>query len=436
MFEWLVPSDLRGAKSMTSRERVRKALNHEVPDRVPLDLGSTPTTGIAATSLSKLRKALGLAERPVKVHEPYQILGMVEEDVLDALGVDVVGIQMPNTFFGYRNDRWKPWQTADGTDVLVGEGFTTTVDENGDTFIYPAGEITARPSGKMPKGGYYFDLIIRQEPIDADHLDPEEWMEGMFSEFTDEDLAYIEEQADYLYDNTERSIIGNFGQGGLGDIAMVPGPWVKEPKGIRDTAEWYMAPILYPEYVKGIFELQTEIALKNLELYRQAVGDKIEAIFISGTDFGAQNGPFISPDTYRDLFKPFHKRINHWVHENTNWKVFFHSCGSVAAYLDDFVEIGVDILNPVQTSAKEMDPVFLKGKYGEALVFWGGGIDTQRVLPFCTPEEVKQQVKERIEVFGRDGGFVFNTIHNIQPAVPTENLVALFEAVDAYRNLC
>lgn len=393
---------------MTSRERVKKTLNHEMPDKVSLDLGSTPTTGIAASTLSKLRKALGFADRPVKVHEPYQILGRVEEDVLDALEIDVVGIELRTTFFGYPNDQWKSWRTGDGTDVLVGEGFTTTVDEHGDTLLYPAGDITVQPSAKMPKRGFYFDALIRQEPIDENNLDPEEWMEGMFTEFTDEDLKHLERQANHLYNNTEKAIIGNFGQGGLGDIAMVPGPWVKEPKGIRDPEEWYIAHLLHPEYIKGIFELQTEIALKNLELYRQAVGDKIEAIFVTGTDFGAQDGPFISPDIYREMYKPFHKKINQWVHENTDWKTFFHSCGSVVAFLDDFIDAGVDILNPVQTSAAGMDPTFLKEKYGKDLVFWGGGIDTQRVLPFCNPDEVREQVKERIEIFGKDGGFVFN----------------------------
>ncbi len=165
------------------------------------------------------------------------------------------------------------------------------------------------------------------------------------------------------------------------------------------------------------------------------MGEKIEAIFVSGTDFGSQKGPFISPDMYRERFKPFHKRINQWIHENTNWKTFFHTCGSVAAFLDDFIDAGVDIINPVQTSASDMDPAYLKEKYGRDLVFWGGGIDTQKVLPFSTPEEVREQVKERIRVFGKDGGFIFNTIHNIQPMVPVDNLMALFEAVNDCRSL-
>ena len=196
-----------------------------------------------------------------------------------------------------------------------------------------------------------------------------------------------------------------------------------------------MAPILYPEYIRTIFELQTEVALKNLELYRQAVGGRIEAIFVSGTDFGAQNGPFIPPDMYRDMYKPFHNQINQWIHENTSWKTFIHSCGSIVAFLDDFIDAGFDILNPVQTSASGMDPALLKEKYGKDIVFWGGGIDTQRILPFSTPDEVRKQVRERMEILGRGGGFIFNTIHNIQPKIPIENLTALFEAVNDYKSI-
>jgi len=422
-------------RKMTSRERVKKALNHEAPDKIPLDLGSTPVTGIAASTLSKFRQALGLAARPVKVHEPFQILGRVEDDMQDALGIDVVGIEMRTNFFGYTNENWKPWQTSDGTEVLVGEGFTTTEDEQGDLLIYPAGDTNVQPCAKMPKGGFYFDAIVRQEPIDPENLDPEEWVKQMFTEFTDEDLSHIEQQASHLYQDTERAIIGNFGQGGLGDIALVPGPWVKEPKGIRDQKEWYIAHLLYPEYIKGIFELQTEIALKNLELYRQAVGNKIEAIFISGTDFGTQISPFISPGLYREMYKPLHKKINDWVHTNTSWKTFFHSCGAIEEFLDDFIDAGVDIINPVQCSAAKMDAKVLKEKYGENLVFWGGGIDTQRVLPFGTPEEVGEQVKKRIEILGKGGGFIFSAIHNIQPNTPIENLVALFETSETVKGL-
>ena len=159
------------------------------------------------------------------------------------------------------------------------------------------------------------------------------------------------------------------------------------------------------------------------------MGDRVSAVFITGTDFGTQNGPFISPDAYRKLYQPFHRRVNDWVHAHTPWKTFIHTCGSVIALLPDIVDAGFDILNPVQCSAAGMDPQTLKEKFGDRLTFWGGGVDTQKTLPFGTPDEIRRQVHERIEIFGRGGGFVFNTVHNVQAGTPAENLVALYEAV-------
>jgi hypothetical protein len=255
----------------------------------------------------------------------------------------------------------------------------------------------------------------------------------MYSVYSDEDLEYFQRRADYLCRNTSFSILGACWLGGFGDIALVPALGVKHPKGIRDPEEWYLAHLTHPDYIKGIFELQCEIALQNLKLYKDAVGDKIDVITVSGTDFGTQRGPFMSVKMYREFYKPFQKRVNDWIHANTNWKTFFHSCGSVAAYLDDFIEVGVDILNPVQCSAKDMDPVTLKEKYGDRIVFWGGGIDTQRTLPFGTPGEVREEVSERLKIFARGGGYVFNTVHNIQHGTPPENMLAMFETVKQSR---
>ncbi|MCD6519913.1 MAG: methyltransferase [Anaerolineae bacterium] len=419
---------------MTPRERVLKAINHQVPDKVPLDLGSTAVTGIAASALYRLRKILGLEERPVLVHEPYQMLGFVENDVVEALGIDVLGLIDDSTMFGFPLKDWKPFTLFDGTPVLVPGGFNTEISEDGYLYQYPGGDRSVPPSGRMPKDGFYHDAIERQEPYDPDSLDPEEWVRDMYHVLTEEELRLLEERATKLYNETDRAIIGNFGGAGFGDIALVPGLAIPYPKGIRAVEDWYMATILYPQYVKGIFDLQLEIVMQNLELYRQAVGDKIVAIFISGTDFGAQTGPFISPDAYREMFKPYHKTINEWVHKNTNWKTFYHSCGSMVALYDEFVDAGVDIVNPVQISAAGMDPRTLKERWGEKLVFWGGGIDTQHVLSFGTPEEIEAQVKENIEIFGKGGGYVFNTVHNIQATVPTENLKALFDAFRKYRD--
>jgi len=414
---------------MTSRERIRKAINHEEPDRIPIDLGSIPVTGIAASTYAKLRKALELSSKPVKIVEPFQILAEVEEDVREKFGIDTLGLQLPTTMFGFRNENWKPWRLFDGTEVLVPELFIAKENKDGDLLLYPKGDTSAPPSAKMPKGGYYFDGIVRQEVIDETRLDPEEWVKDQYSVYTDEDLQYLEQTAEDFYRNTEFSLVGSFWQGGFGDIALIPGLNVKYPKGIRDPQEWIIAHALHPEYIKGIFSLQCEIALQNLKLYYQAVGDKIDVVAVSGTDFGTQNAPSISPDMYRDMYKPFHKLINEWIHKNTSWKIFYHSCGSVVSLLDDFLDVGIDILNPVQCSAAGMDPRLLKEKYGNKLVFWGGGVDTQRTLPFGTPEEVRKEATERCQIFGKNGGFVFNTIHNIQPKTPTENIIAMFKTV-------
>jgi len=259
-------------------------------------------------------------------------------------------------------------------------------------------------------------------------LDPRDWVE-QFSVFSNEDLKYFEREADRLSRETDFGIILNFGQAGLGDIAIVPGMMLLNPKGVRDPQLWYECLVAQTEYVRGIFALQSEIVMKNMALLRQAVGDKIDAIIISGTDFGTQRGPFASPKLFRDLWKPFYTRMNDWVHANTKWKTFYHSCGSVAALLDDFVEMGVDILNPVQCSAVGMDAATLKANYGDKLVFWGGGVDTQKTMAFGTPDQVYTEVRQRIDIFNRDGGFVFDAIHNIQGNTPIENVEAMFRAI-------
>jgi len=414
---------------MTSRERVRYAINHQVPDRVPLDLGSTLVTGIQASIYAKLKKALGISGGSIKVYDPFQMLAEVEEEVKEALGVDTYGIQLPVTIFGYRNENWKPFKLFDGTEVLISGHFEYDVLENGDIVQYPKGDRSAPPSGKMPKNGYYFDSIVRQEPIDELKLDPKEWVLQTYSLYTEEDLRYLEEASKWYWDNTEYSLLGNFWGAGFGDIAIVPGPHIPHPKGIRDPEEWYISAVTRKQYIKDIFGYQFELQMKNLKMYREAVMDRIDVVVMSGTDFGSQHGPFISPAAYRELFKPFHKVMNDWVHENTPWKTFFHTCGSIAAFMDDFADAGVDILNPVQISASGMEPEVLKEKYGDRFVFWGGGVDSQGVLSFGTPEEVREQVEYNIKTFGKGGGYVFNNVHNIQATVPVENLVVFFETL-------
>jgi uroporphyrinogen-III decarboxylase len=219
----------------------------------------------------------------------------------------------------------------------------------------------------------------------------------------------------------------------FGDIALVPAPWMKHPQGIRGVEEWYMATVTNRDYVMKVFERQLECALENIERLAAAVGDRVQVAFVSGTDFGTQTGQFCSVPTYRELFKPFHRAVNARIHQLTKWKTFIHTCGAVAPFIPEFVDAGFDVLNPVQCSAAGMDPRTLKREFGRQIVFWGGGVDTQRTLPFGTPAEVYREVRERIEIFAPGGGFVFNSIHNVQGNVPTENILALFRAVNDSR---
>ena len=413
--------------TMTSRERLDAALNHRQPDRIPVDFNGTAVTGMHVKCVIGLREHYGLEKRLVRVHEPYQMLGWIDDDLQTALGIDVEGVYGPETMFGYRNENWQPWRMDDGTEVMMSGNFRTTKDGNGDTLVYPGGDRSARPSGRLPKNGFFFDTIIRQEPIDEAKLDPADNLQE-FGPVAEATLDHFEAESSRA-GATGRGIIGSFGGTALGDIALVPAPGLKHPKGIRDVEEWYVSTLTRRPYVHKVFEGQTEIALKNLEKIHARVGDQVQAAFLCGTDFGTQQSTFCSVAAFRELYMPYYKRINDWVHRYTAWKTFKHSCGAVETLIPAFIESGFDILNPVQVSAAGMDARNLKEKYGRDIVFWGGGVDTQKTLAFGTPAEVRAEVLERCDVFGRDGGFVFNSVHNIQANVPVRNIAAMFEAV-------
>ncbi len=415
---------------MTSRERVKAALNHQQPDAIPIDFGGTAVTGIHVSCVAALRNYYGLEKQPVKVHEPYQMLGWIDDDLKQAMGIDLVGVYGPRTMFGFPIKDWKPWKTYDGLEVLVPGEFNFKVDENGDTLIFPEGDVTAPPSGRMPKGGHFFDSIIRQGPIDDDKLKVEDNLEE-FGLISEADLAHFQRIAAAAA-QSGRGIVAGFGGTALGDIALVPAPFLKYPKGIRDVTEWYISTRLRKDFIHRIYEKQTDFALENLAKIHQVVGDHVDAVFTCGTDFGTQTSSFCSVETLRELYFPYYRKVNDWIHRNTSWKIFKHSCGSVEKFIDTFIEAGFDILNPVQCSATGMDPEHLKSKYGDRIVFWGGGVDTQKVLPFGTAAEVRQQVLERCRIFSKNGGFIFDAIHNVQAKTPVENIVAMINAVHEF----
>ena len=414
----------------TRRRRVLDALAHRQPDRVPVDFGSTAVTGMHVAAVAALREHYGLEKRPVKVGEPYQMLGEVEDDLLDTMGVDVAGLVAPGNIFGFRNENWTPFTAPWGQELLVPEKFETTQDTNGDLLIYPQGDRGVPPSGRMPTGGFFFDTIVRQPPLDEDNLDPEDNLEE-FTVLDDDALAWYAKEAERLR-GCGRAVAAGVPGTAFGDIALVPAPFLKHPKGIRDIAEWYMSTALRQDYIHAIFEAQCEIALQNLALVKEAAGDVIDVLFVCGTDFGTQTSQFCSTDTYESLYAPYYRKVNDWVHANTGWKTFKHSCGAVEPLVQHFIDSGFDILNPVQCSATDMDPRELKSKYGEHIVFWGGGVDTQKTLPFGTPGEVREEVLQRCEIFSAGGGFVFDAIHNVQANTPPENIVAMIEAVKEF----
>lgn len=415
---------------MTSRERVLRALSHE-DGPLPVDFGSTAVSGIHVSIVAELRRRLGFEDRPVKVIEPYQMLGEVDDDLASALHVDVVGVPARNTIFGFENRGWKEWRAPWGQVVLVPEDFRTTEEPDGSVLIYPQGDTNAPASGRLPSTGYFFDSIIRQPPLDEEKLSVEDNMEE-FAPATEEDVAYFRRAAEELGDD-DRARVFNFGGTGLGDIALVPAPFLSHPKGIRDVEEWYVSLAARQDFVEEIFDRQSAQAVENLTRIAEVVGDAADIIFICGTDFGTQSSSFCSVETFNELWAPYYRRINDWVHANTGWKTFKHSCGAVEPFIESFIDCGFDILNPVQTTAAGMHPELLAERYGDRLVFWGGGVDPQRVLPFGTPEEVQAEVARTIETFAAGGGYVFNTIHNTQAKTPIDNFMAMIEAVERYR---
>lgn len=413
---------------MTSKELLQQTLNHRQPGRIVFDMGSNAVTGIHVKALENLRNFYGLERRPVRVIEPYQMLGLVEPDLMDAIGIDVMGIWGEDNLLGYNNNPpLKLFKTFWGQELLVPEKFSTKKDANGDLLSFPNGDESIAPSAKMPISSYFFDAIERQDIIDDSNLNVQDNLEE-FSPITEKSLAYWKTET-MKAQATGKGVMASFGGTGLGDIALVPGMQLKHPKGIRSISEWYMSTIMRNEYVHEIFDRQSELAIENLTKIFASVGNNIDVVFLCGTDFGTQNSTFCAPEQFDDLWMPYYRRINDWIHTNTSWKTFKHSCGAVESFMGRFIDAGFDIINPVQINASGMDPKHLKETYGQHLTFWGGGVDTQITLPSKSPEKVREEVLRLCEIFGKDGGFVFNTVHNIQADVPVMNIVAMIDAI-------
>jgi hypothetical protein len=415
---------------VNSKTNFLKTVYHQQPDKVVIDFGSTGVTGIHALVVEKLRDYFGLEKRPVKITEPYQMLGEVDSELVKEMGIDVIGLFGLNNMFGIPAENWKQDRTLWGQEVLFPGNFNYTRNSKGDLLIYPEGDTSVPPCAMMPRSGYFFDAIERQDPVDDSKLNVEDNLEE-FQLISEKDLAHWKDQIDSIKCK-DKAVMASFGGTALGDIALVPAMNLKKPKGIRGVAEWYMSTLTREEYIKEIYDRQTDIAIENLKRIFKVVGNRVDVVFICGTDFGTQNSTFCSPETYDTLWLPYYRKVNDWIHKNTNWKTFKHSCGAVETFIPHFIDSGFDIINPVQINASGMDPKLLKEKYGEKIVFWGGGVDTQGAFAFGTPKEVKEQVKRQCDILNKNGGFVFNTVHNIQANVPFENVIAMLDGLKEY----
>lgn len=402
---------------MNSRERVRMTINHQEPDRVPLDLGGSQVTGIHVDEYCKLAKYYGLDVLPPKVYDPWQMLAIPDPLMLTALKSDIMVIDNHLQSFGLRGEAWKKWSTFPGNEVLMSGNFNPVTDENGYLHLKnQAGKNLAQ----MSQSGLYFDIEDpTQMTDDWVFMDPDVWKQSI-PLYKDKDLKSMQQKAKDLYENTEFSLCGSFLKGGLGTNAIFAG---------HTVCDWYCILVSEPEYANEILRATAERAVENSELYLQAIGKYIDIILLSGTDFGSQKAEIFRPDIFKDLLRPNYKLITSYIHKHYDVKIAMHSCGSIYNIIEHIIDAGIDILNPVHVNTANMDPQRLKDEFGSRLVFWGGGVDTQTVLPYGTPEEVAAQAKERIKIFAPGGGFIFTPVHNLQYGVPSENIDAMVKAV-------
>ena len=405
---------------MTSRERVLAALNHREPDRIPIDFSGHRSSGIAAMAYPKLREFLGLPPKPVRVYDVIQQLAVIDEDVLDRFGVDTVEL---GRGFALDEGSWSPWILPDGTPCLV-PSWTPLERDDGRWVIRSK---TGRVLGQMPDGVLYFEQtyfpFLDGDDLQAisDVLDESMWT-AVASPPGPIDSQSLSEGAKRLRKETGRAIIGLFG-GNLFEIGQF----------LYRNDQFMMLLAAEPQHAHRFLDKLVEIHLANLEKFLEAVGEYID-IILFGDDLGMQTGPMISPQMYREFFKPRHKLLWNRAKQLADIKVMLHCCGGVRELMTDLIEAGVDAINPVQISCLGMDAGGLKADFGADITFWGGGCDTRDILPTGTPQQVAENVKEQVRILSPGGGFVFQQVHNILANIPPANIVAMFDAVNGDSN--
>jgi uroporphyrinogen decarboxylase len=411
---------------MTSRERILAAIEHRAPDRVPVDLGSTPSSGISATAYERLRRHLGRTDGATLVYDVVQQLAQPEAWALDEFGIDIVDL---GRTFNTSPDDWYDVTIASGDRAKYPSWFHPEQEPDGSWLArHPDGTAIAR----QPVGAAFYDQTcfpwVDGWPDDFTGLDDgmgkvlwsalvhSPWDNAAQPDF----WRRLREHALELRTTSDRAI-----------MVVVGCNLFEWGTFLRRIDYFLMDLLLEPARVEALLDALMERHLATLEKVCEAVGDIADVVRF-GDDLGTDQGPFMQPELYHTLFKPRHRILCDYVRSHSSMHTFLHSCGSIDLLMPDLIDAGFEILNPVQTNARGMEPVRLKREFGKDVTFWGGGVDTRAVLNAGSPDDVRKQVLERLEVFAPGGGFVFNTVHNILPDVPPASIVAMYDAIDEF----
>ncbi len=408
---------------MNGRERILAALNHQESDRVPVDFSGHRSSGISAIVYPKLRAYLGLPPKPVRVYDPVQQLAIVDEDVLDRFGIDTIEL---GRAFALEDKDWAEWTLPDGSPCLMPKWVNP---ERGEA-EWIIRSVTGRAIARMPDGALYFEQCYYPffEEMDLGAI-PKAFEESMWTSSVcasppgplvsgPDGMRILSEGAKTLREKTDRAIIGLFG----GNL-LETGQFLFRNDGFLMllAAEPFKAHLFLDKLV--------QMHLANLETYLSAVGESIDVILF-GDDLGMQTGPQISPAMYDEFFQPRHQMLWNRAKELADVKVMLHCCGGVRELLPSLIDAGLDAINPVQITCAGMNPKRLKAEFGEYITFWGGGCDTQQILPDETPKAVRAHVQEMVKSLRPGGGFVFQQVHNILANVPPENITTMFDAIN------
>jgi uroporphyrinogen decarboxylase len=404
---------------MNSRERTLTALNHKEPDMVPIDFGASKISGIMAIAYNKLKKYLDFKEGETKLYDIKQQLADPHPKLIKLMGGDIIQLYRlkPTTGMDIKVDRWKKGELVDGEECLVPEEYSPVKGKNERLEIRKDGNLIAF----LPKGAIYFENVYTPLAKASTYKDIDSYP---WPEITEEESNFLRAKAKNLFYETDFAILGAVGTFGgsffeIGHLLFGYENFLLKLITDRDLIEYFLDRLL-------------ENYLRTTKKYLEIVGKYVHIIQLND-DFGAQDSLLISPILYREIFKPRQAKLIEFIKKNSKAFVFLHSDGSIKEIIPDLIDIGVDIINPVQTSAKGMKPRKLKTEFGKYITFWGGGIDTQTTLPFGSLENIEKEVKERMEIFAPKGGYVFCPIHNIQADIPPEKILTVFETAKKIR---